>query len=637
MFKQTLLATAMLIGVTGAASADYVNGKLAYDSGNYNAAYQEFQASADRNHALSQYMMGRLHADGLGVDRDNMRAYMWFDIAAANGYTGAASARDIIAGRLSSYQVEQAKRMAADWRLTHPRYVATVPSTSTPTTISYPSSSYSMPYSIRNLQQALNDLGYPAGYADGVVGARTRAAIRAFQVDSGLPVSGEPSLSLFDHLQRAKAERARAMAPAPQPSPVSIQLVADTQAELRRRGYSIPAVTGQLDAATMAAIRDYQADARLTVTGQPSESLLAQLRSASAESGAAYREQVKRLQTALNARGYDAGPPDGALGPKTRNAIRTYQADSGLPVTGEVSSSLLAKLEGDAGTTTPSTTTGNSLVAQIQGELLRHDYAVGDVDGIVDNLTRLAIRTYQRDAGLAVTGEASQSLLTHLRTSSIRNTGDTASLLVWKIENQLQRHGYAVGPVDGTLDQETAEAILAYEEDADLDERGQPTVKLLRHLETSTVHASSGFEASMAWKIEDALSRRGYDVGSVDGMVDATTRAAIRSYQEDAGLGVTGVADLSLLRHLENSDIRSLSPRDISEIESRLDRRGYATGPIDGVIEARTTAAIRDYQADAGLTVTGRPSLELLAHLRTSNITASGGVLGGIIDALRNK
>jgi peptidoglycan hydrolase-like protein with peptidoglycan-binding domain len=628
MFRQFLLATAVLIGATGAASADYSNGKLAYDGGDYTTAYQEFQASADRNHTLSQYMIGRLYASGTGVGRDDMRAYMWYDIAAANGYTPAASARDIVAGRLNAYQVEQARRMAAEWRVVHPRYVAAPPPTP-PTAIPYSPS-----YSIRNLQQALNDLGYAAGAADGVVGQRTRAAIRAFQVDSGLPVSGEPSLSVFDHLQRAKA--ARMQAAVPQPSPVSLQLVADTQAELRQRGYSIPTVTGELDAATIAAIRAYQADARLTVTGQASESLLAQLRSASTASGATYREQVKRLQTALNSRGYDAGPADGALGPKTRTAIRTYQADAGLPVTGEISANLLAQLEGGAGATTPSPTTGDSLVAQIQGELLRHDYAVGDVDGIADNQTRLAIRTYQRDAGLAATGEATQSLLAHLRSSSVHNTGDTASLLVWKIENQLERHGYAAGPVDGTVDQQTAEAILAYEEDADLDKRGQPTLKLLRHLETSTVHALSGSGSTMGWKIEDALSRKGYDVGTVDGMVDAETRAAIRAYQEDARLDITGVANLNLLRHLESSDVRAMSSGDISEIESQLDRRGYVTGPIDGIVDAQTTVAIRAFQTDAALAVTGQPSVGLLAELRRSNVTArSSSVYRSFMEALR--
>ncbi len=42
------------------------------------------------------------------------------------------------------------------------------------------------------------------------------------------------------------------------------------------------------------------------------------------------RDDVLRLQTALNERGFEAGKPDGIIGPATRSAIRRYQASAGL-------------------------------------------------------------------------------------------------------------------------------------------------------------------------------------------------------------------------------------------------------------------------------------------------------------------
>jgi len=45
-------------------------------------------------------------------------------------------------------------------------------------------------YSIINLQKKLNDLGYNAGSADGVLGGKTIAAIKQYQADNNMPISG---------------------------------------------------------------------------------------------------------------------------------------------------------------------------------------------------------------------------------------------------------------------------------------------------------------------------------------------------------------------------------------------------------------------------------------------------------------
>ncbi len=45
-------------------------------------------------------------------------------------------------------------------------------------------------YYVKNLQLALNDLGYGAGTADGIFGSNTLAAVQDFQTDNGLTVDG---------------------------------------------------------------------------------------------------------------------------------------------------------------------------------------------------------------------------------------------------------------------------------------------------------------------------------------------------------------------------------------------------------------------------------------------------------------
>ena len=44
--------------------------------------------------------------------------------------------------------------------------------------------------------------------------------------------------------------------------------------------------------------------------------------------------RIKKIQRLLIQNGYDPGPADGGMGNKTKNAIRTFQHDHGLPVTG---------------------------------------------------------------------------------------------------------------------------------------------------------------------------------------------------------------------------------------------------------------------------------------------------------------
>ncbi|MGK2953847.1 MAG: lytic murein transglycosylase [Thiobacillus sp.] len=63
------------------------------------------------------------------------------------------------------------------------------------------------------------------------------------------------------------------------------------------------------------------------------------------ETGALSTAQLISMQQSLNEMGYDAGPPDGQLGPRTRAALRQYQAAQGLPADGYPAPSMLLHVE----------------------------------------------------------------------------------------------------------------------------------------------------------------------------------------------------------------------------------------------------------------------------------------------------
>jgi peptidoglycan hydrolase-like protein with peptidoglycan-binding domain len=65
----------------------------------------------------------------------------------------------------------------------------------------------------------------------------------------------------------------------------------------------------------------------------------------------------------------------------------------------------------------------------------------------------------------------------------------------------------------------------------------------------------------------------------------------------------------------------------LRELQTELARRGFFTGDPDPTATARTTQAIRDFQAAASLAVNGQASEGLLAEVMTSKIRARDQIL----------
>ncbi len=63
----------------------------------------------------------------------------------------------------------------------------------------------------------------------------------------------------------------------------------------------------------------------------------------------------------------------------------------------------------------PGSYSGNSAATTVQQDLAQQGYYTGPVDGIVGPMTRAAIRAYQRDNGLPVTGAINNNLMNALQ------------------------------------------------------------------------------------------------------------------------------------------------------------------------------------------------------------------------------
>ena len=103
------------------------------------------------------------------------------------------------------------------------------------------------------------------------------------------------------------------------------------------------------------------------------------------------------------------------------------------------------------------------------------------------------------------------------------------------------------------------------------------------------------------------LKDRGYYAGPVDGVMGPRTAAALSAYQRDHGLSPTGRLDSQTASALSETTTATTMPAvDIRTAQRQLKERGYYAGPVDGVIGPATENALRAYQRDRGLKVTGR-------------------------------
>ena len=368
---------------------------------------------------------------------------------------------------------------------------------------------YSLSYSVRNIQILLNELGYNAGTPDGSAGNKTKQAISAFQGDMGFPVNGTPSKVVFIQLQKAVAAM-QGGGGMPQSSGTqmsssgssggqsggasSSEMILETQAALRQLGYTV-SITGQMDAATTAAIRD-------------------------------------------------------------------YQVDNGLPMTGQVDQTLLASLGGGG-----QQDMGQDMGGQDMGDMGDQDMGGQDMGG-------------QDMGGGATPDEA------------------------YEIEQYLEALGYDTGTADGTVDGKTQQAIMAFQNDMDLPVDGQASAELLVELQTAYSEALA--EAEGGGMDQGGMDQGGMDQGGMD--------------QGGMGMGA--------------------DPATVQAIEQALKQKGYAVGTVDGTIDMQSQKAIDDFIRHAQLAIPNQPSAQLLAAIQSSNMTAKKGMQNDLIksgvDALTN-
>ena len=292
-------------------------------------------------------------------------------------------------------------------------------------------------WEVFELTTRLAELGYPITptykYTSDVV-----AIVKLFQANNGLTVDGIAGKNTHD---AAFSVAAIGYSETTYPTLVrgdrGLALIYSLQQRLKDLGYYTIRVDGIFGSGTQRAVRDFQANNGLTVTGRADNATQKLLYSSSAKaagSGSAgsyttlarsnrYSSAVVTLQRRLKALGYLAGAADGYFGSQTYRAVRSFQSANGLSVTGiadPTTQALLFSAAAKAASgSSASTDTGYRLlywgckgdaVKRLQQALLDAGYKqVRVADGIYGQWTYDAVRAFQKANGLSVDGIAGKN------------------------------------------------------------------------------------------------------------------------------------------------------------------------------------------------------------------------------------
>ena len=160
-----------------------------------------FTKAADLNVRDSQFNLAILYARGNGVPQDLEETYKWFAVAAREGDQDAAQKRDEVANALTPEKLKSAKAKLDLWKPAVLNDAANTPMVPDAWLAKgNTTASVDMKRAIRNIQAILNMNGFDAGKADGDLGKKTVAAIKAFQKSVGQEPSGEINDALVKEL-----------------------------------------------------------------------------------------------------------------------------------------------------------------------------------------------------------------------------------------------------------------------------------------------------------------------------------------------------------------------------------------------------------------------------------------------------
>ncbi len=247
----------------------------------------------------------------------------------------------------------------------------------------------------RDIQRNLTLLGFETRGIDGILGQATRGAIVAWQQENGFPQTGYVTAEQINRLD-AQAARRAAQLEAEAARQAQIAAAAD------RAFWDETGARG--DEAGLRAYLERYPDGLFSETAEEQLARIEEAKRDEAEAAdRAAWDRARQADTVAAYRAYLREFPEGAFREEAQARVRVLAEDS------EAAGRLA-----EARAVEQALGLNRATLQIVEARLEQLDLAPGEVDGVLNRDSRRAIRNYQRDRGLEVTGFLDEATLVRL-------------------------------------------------------------------------------------------------------------------------------------------------------------------------------------------------------------------------------
>ncbi len=513
------------------------------------------------------------------------------------------------------------------------------------------------------LQEALIELGFLRGTADGVYGSATAQAVMALQKANSYPITGYADANLQAFLFNGTPVNAAG-------SKVSVRtlpaleglnvrtgdkglIVRTIQSRLIELGYATGTVSGTYDSATVTAVKAFQSKNGLkadgvcgaetqrllfgkglaaSATATPTPTLAPTLPppmetpKATVRSGSKGND-AKLVQQRLIELKYLTGAADGKFGTKSVAALKAFQTKNGLTADGvagtatyEVLFSYLALAADYVPLATPNTPSSATVTPAPTDPPITKDNVVLIKQGVTGDAV---LRLQKRLEALGYYTSAQDGRC---------KADDTAAIRAFQDKNGLK--------VDGAAGFDTQS--LLYSDSAIMYDG-----RLAGSLKVTYTLLKKGMTGDAVAAMQQRLIDLGYLTGTADGIYGTSTAEAVYYFQKANGLVRDSIAGVNTLERMFSTSAiansvatpkpsvttppptitaslikKGDSNESVKAMQQTLISLGYLSGTADGVFGTKTYSAVKAFQKANALTADGVVGTKTIAALNSASTGA---------------